>query len=258
MIFKRKHDLIEKIMSYKFFYFIFTDTNVLAKLNENCICEQNTVAKMEAFIKDFEKSVKIENPTTLKNLENVNKSSKQKNAILKTNFSEETKRHFKKHKSIVHEGLRDHKCEKCDKYFISASFLKRHISNYHELTKHKRDFHNQKFKKSKNYEMRENLNPCAKNHKKYSKIFLNESKNSIDEGVKIRHLQSKLLTENENTKNIHGRQKKSHLISVHEGVKRDLFGKNQKSQKCELCGKVFSESEFLKIHLKIAHEGFRI
>ena len=218
---------------------------------------------MEAFINDFEKSVKIENPTKLKNLENV-KSSKQKSTIIKRNFSdlnEETKRHLKKHKSIVNEGLREHKCEKCDKFFISAHFLKRHISNFHELTKHQCNFYNQKFKKSKNHEMRENVNPCAKSHnkyRKYSKIFLNESKDSIDEGVKIRHLQSKSFKENYNTKNVHGRQKNSHIISVHEGVKRDLFGKNQKSQKCGLCGKIFSESESVRIHLKIAHEGFRI
>ena len=41
------------------------------------------------------------------------------------------KDHLKKHRKAVHEGIKDFKCDKCDKAFASITTLKTHITYVH-------------------------------------------------------------------------------------------------------------------------------
>lgn len=40
---------------------------------------------------------------------------------------------LKAHKKIVHQGIRPHRCRKCDEYFASADEIKRHVCTYSEV-----------------------------------------------------------------------------------------------------------------------------
>ena len=64
---------------------------------------------------------------------------------------------LKKHKSIVHEGLKIHQCDICSKVFAQSFDLKRHIITVHEGAKnYKCDHCDQKFSQAGN--LKQHLN----------------------------------------------------------------------------------------------------
>ena len=64
---------------------------------------------------------------------------------------------LKKHKSIVHEGLKIHQCHFCSKVFAQSFDMKRHIITVHEGAKnYKCDHCNQRFSQAGN--LKQHLN----------------------------------------------------------------------------------------------------
>ena len=57
---------------------------------------------------------------------------------------------LKVHNTVVHEGIKAHKCSKCDGIFRLRYYLKKHMSDVHEVKKAQRP-KKKKSKKKKNH-----------------------------------------------------------------------------------------------------------
>ena len=125
---------------------------------------------------------------------------------------------LKRHKNVVHQGIRKFKCEKCGKTFSQISNLSIHVKAVHERTL---DY------------------KCEKCTKRFAvKSRLKSHINVVHNGLKS-HKCEKCERTFSQSSNL-----KIHVNAVHDGILKF---------KCEKCNKQFSRKGHLKRHVEIVH-----
>ena len=131
-------------------------------------------------------------------------------------------KYLKAHNKFVHEGLKKYKCNECEKAFARPSLLKTHKEIVHEgLKKHK-------------------CNKCGK-------LFgqsgdLKKHNDIVHEGLKNFKCNKcgKLFGK--------AGDLNRHTVEVHEGLKKYI---------CYKCSKAFSRAGYMRTHIMVVHEGLK-
>ena len=152
---------------------------------------------------------------------------------------------LKKHKSIVHEGLKIHQCDICSKVFAQSFDLKRHIITVHEGAKnYKCDRCDQKFSQAGN--LKQHLN-SVHDPSNVPLSVASELNNANHETSPPSELNIKATEEVDIGEIIS--PKNNPEIQM---MKNDITD-NNKNHKCDFCDKSYHQKYHLKNHIQLMH-----
>ena len=153
----------------------------------------------------------------------------------------------------VHEKIKNHPCNQCEKAFAEKHALREHVKNVHEKLKYKCDFKNCEKSYGVLAELREHKDEVHQEDERNYKCKYCGKPYNVKRYVLIKRSLKIVVLIHAVTNRVLSpfyflyRQMMEHISRVHEGIKFD----------CEICQKSFKHKQYLKLHQKTVHEGIK-